>query len=262
MEGRLRAEGKSMGLTRVIYLPTGQRLDRSNGLLSHYRVFTRDVRYGGGAWDWPSQAIVRDDGAVQIQWPSATGRPFTMSAVYRLTAPDTVDVETNVAASQAVALSGFESFLANYFAESFTNAAVRVQSPESSGAAAPGFVALTLDRGAWQMYPRAQADIPLMRDGRWKLEPNPVDWQIGPVLQHPLVYRRNGQGLTAALMAPASDCFAVAAPHQGEGHYSLYLSLFGRNLAAGESARARARLVIRPGLTEAGVLSLYESYVK
>jgi hypothetical protein len=33
----------------VVHVPTGARLDRSNGLLSHYRVFTRGVRHGGGA---------------------------------------------------------------------------------------------------------------------------------------------------------------------------------------------------------------------
>jgi hypothetical protein len=33
-------------------------------------------------------------------------------------------------------------------------------------------------------------------------------------------------------------------PQQAEGHYSLYLSLFGRDLKPGETARAVARLVI------------------
>jgi len=58
------------------------------------------------------------------------------------------------------------------------------------------------------------------------------------------VRRHGASGLTAVLMAPAEDCFAVSTPHQREGHYSLYLSLFGRTIQAGETARARARLVI------------------
>ncbi|MGC8988614.1 MAG: hypothetical protein ACP5MD_00665, partial [Verrucomicrobiia bacterium] len=53
LRGRLAKGAKPLGLTDVVHVPTGARLDGSNGLLSHYRVFTRGKRYGGGAWDWP-----------------------------------------------------------------------------------------------------------------------------------------------------------------------------------------------------------------
>jgi hypothetical protein len=60
----------------------------------------------------------------------------------------------------------------------------------------------------------------------------------------PLAVRRGSSGLTAVVMAPLSDCFAVSTPLQSDGHRSLYLSLFGRDLANGETLSARARLVI------------------
>jgi hypothetical protein len=44
------------------------------------------------------------------------------------------------------------------------------------------------------------------------------------------------------LIAQTNDCFAVSTPHQTEGHFSTYLSLFGRDLPAGETAFARAEL--------------------
>ena len=44
------------------------------------------------------------------------------------------------------------------------------------------------------------------------------------------------------MLAPSADCFGIATPYEGEGHYSTYLCLFGRDLRAGESAVARVRL--------------------
>jgi hypothetical protein len=87
--------------------------------------------------------------------------------------------------------------------------------------------------------------LPLIQDGRWKIEPNPVDWKPGPNLGEPLGIRRApGSGVAALLMAPEADCFALTMPHEGEGHYSMYLSLFGRDIKAGETASARSRLVV------------------
>jgi len=48
----------------------------------------------------------------------------------------------------------------------------------------------------------------------------------------------------------------------GEGHFSLYQSLFGRSVAAGETATAHSRLVVAESPTEAQILALYKSYMK
>jgi hypothetical protein len=63
-------------------------------------------------------------------------------------------------------------------------------------------------------------------------------------------------------MTPPKDCFAVLTPFQTEPHYSTYLSLFGRDLRAGETASARSRLVITPQIPDAQINALYESYVR
>jgi hypothetical protein len=242
LRGRLRAEGKSLGLSSVVYEPTGQRLDRGNGLFSHYRVFSQGVRYGAGAWDWPSQTRLRTDGAVEVHWPAATDRPFVMEAVYRWSGPTRLELETLV--KPQVTLRGFESFLASYFDAAFTNAMAWVrESPPSRGQ--PGLLAAQPSLGDWLMFPRGGDIVPLIQDGRWKLEPNPVNWVILPFLERPVGVRRDPKsGLTAVLGASAQDCFAVSMPHQTEGHYSVYLSLFGRDLPAGEVARSKAWLVI------------------
>jgi len=51
-------------------------------------------------------------------------------------------------------------------------------------------------------------------------------------------------------------------PHERESHYSLYLSLLGRDLKPGESARARARLWIARGLSEEAIVSEYERFLR
>jgi hypothetical protein len=254
LQGQLRAGGKSLGLTAVTHLPSGRRLDRSNGLLSHYRVFTRGVRYGGGAWDWPSEARRRDDGTVEVRWPAANSRPFELSALYRWHRPDTVVVETRVRAREA--LEGFESFLASYFDPAFTNAGVLV-APEP-GSDRPRWVGAKPAAGDWQMFPRDDNAVALIRDGRWKLPPNPVEWAIQPRFAFPIGLRSSPtDGLSAILLAPSQDCFALATPHETEGHYSMYLALFGRDLKPGETARARVFLVLASVRTDAVVLNRF-----
>jgi hypothetical protein len=251
LRGKLRPRGKTLGLASVVHIPTGAMLDRGDagyGLFSHYRVFSAGRRYGGGAWDWPSTARLREDGAVEVGWAAADQRPFRMRAVYRWSAADTLDLETVVQAESD--LPRFESFLASYFDPQFTNCLVQVSAlPEKPGQT--GFLAAAKAGGDWQMFPRDAAALTVLADGRWKLEPNPVQWTIRPTLAAPIGVRRNpATGLTVALVAAAQDCFAIATPQQSEGHLSLYLSLFGRDLKAGETARARARLLVMGDLSE------------
>lgn len=255
LRGTLRPGGASLGLLSVVHVPSGQRLDSSNGLLSHYRVFTKGVRHGGGAWDWPSTARLRSDGAVEIVWPATDQRAFEMRAIYQWSGSDTLDLETTVAPRQD--LIGFESFLASYFSDSFTNCAVFASTPEADSSKG-AFVSVALTNGFWQMFPRDNDVLPLIKDGRWLLEPNPVDWTIRPRLDKPLAFRRDpASGLTVVLMSLQQDCFAVSSPHQAEGHRSLYLSLFGRNLKAGAVARARTRMVVKVGPSEDEIEEFY-----
>jgi hypothetical protein len=255
LRGRLRAEGRSRGLSSVIYIPTGMRLDSSMGLLSHYRVFSAGKRYGTAAWDWPGEARLGSDGAVEARWPAVADRPFELRARYHWAAPNILDLETTVLAKTN--LVRFESFLASYFTADFTNSLVWAGGSEG----ARQFIAADKSYGAWLAFPRDGAATAIIRDGRWRFEPNPVDWIVMPRLTRPLAIRRApATGLTAVVMAPASDCFAICTPQQSDPHDSLYLSLFGRDLKAGETARARARLLIAPNLSEAEILKEWREF--
>jgi hypothetical protein len=259
LRGKLRAEGKSRGLSSVVHLPTGITLDRSMGLFGHYRVFSANRRYGTAAWDWPGEGTLAADGSVTTRWPATAERPFDLEAVYRWAAPNLLDLETTVTAKTN--LTQFESFLAAYFSEGFTNS--QAYAAPSAGNSKAAFVTADKSFGTWLAFPRDAAAIDMIRDGRWKLAPNPVDWVIMPRLAQPLSLRRcPANGLTAVLMAPAKDCFAISTPEQTEAHYSMYLSLFGMDLKAGQKATAHSRLLIATGLSDADILKAYESWAK
>ncbi|MHC1770038.1 MAG: hypothetical protein AB9869_38110 [Verrucomicrobiia bacterium] len=258
LRGKLHPDGKSLGLVSVVHVPSGKRLDSSNGLLSHYRVFTKGVRYGGGAWDWPSEASLTPDGAVEIRWAAADRRPFAMRAVYRWRDTRTLDLETVVEANAD--LAGFESFVASYFSEPFVSCAVLGGVDRSSSNLRPTLLPAEPQHGAWQMFPRNQDAVALIQDGRWKLEPHPVDWTIRPFTPPAGVRRDPSDGLSVTLMSLRADCFAVSSPHEAEGHRSLYFSLFGRDVKAGGRATARMRLIVTPSTTASEIAGWYAAY--
>ena len=251
LRGVLRAEGQSRGLLPMVDCTTGTGLTRSLGLFSHYRLLDATTRYGTAAWDWASVARRLPDGAVETRWTADAEHPFDLQAVYRWTGSNTLDVATTVRAHKD--LRRFEAFLASYF-EGFASAFVYTQG---------GLLEAKQDAGVWQAFPRDEAAAKIIGDGRWQRPPHPVDWTIRPPLAGPLGLRRDEKtGLAALVMAPPADCFAVATPYGAEEHRSLYLSLFGRDLKAGESATARARLIIGRGITDQQAITLYETYLK
>lgn len=260
LRGRLRQAGKGLGLSAAVHVPTGTTLNGAYGILSYYRVFTTNKRYGTAAWSWPGTSKLLPDGAVRVTWPEADDRPFEMTAIYRFRDDSTLDVETIVKAGKD--LGKFEVFLASYFHESFPLSQVYVAAcPETEGK--PAFLTAKKSFGNWQMFPRDYDVVPIIRDGRWTKEPNPVDWKIMPPMAKPIALRRGSDTApTVILMAPPDDCFAISTPYEGEGHYSTYFSLFGRDIEAGQTARARLRLVVIDAVSNREILNLYEKYMK
>lgn len=106
------------------------------------------------------------------------------------------------------------------------------------------------EQGDWQMFPRSAEAVPVIEDGRWSLEPNPVRWTLREVFGvggSAMVLRRAGEtaaGLCGLLMAEPDACLGVALPHETESHHSVYFSLFGKNLKKGESAYGHIRWTV------------------
>jgi len=260
LRGRLHEAGKGLGLTSVVHIPTGMKLNGEYGILSYYRVFTTNKRYGHAAWDWPGVSKLLPDGSVQVTWPKADGRPFELVAIYRLYNSFTLDVETIVKAGKD--LSKFEVFLASYFHEAFPIPQVFV-TPDPEVVGKRIFMTAKKIFGNWQMFPRNYDLLSIIRDGRWQKQPNPVDWKIMPPMAKPIALRRGSKETPAAiLMAPADDCFAISTPYEGEGHYSLYFSLFGRDINTGQTAKTRLRLVVKNITSNREIVNLYRKYMR
>jgi hypothetical protein len=272
LRGKLRLDGKLQGIPEMVHAASGQEVTYGGGhvgLFSPYRVFSTDLRYGQAARDWPSEPKLLSDGAVEARFPPGDDHPLEMTAVYRWAAPDTLDLET--IARPLADMPDFEVFLSNYFAEGFT-VSVYLQPPRFAKAEPPAFVPAEfspLIDGNYLMFPRDREAARIVFDRRWELPPNPVQWCVNRYMAAPLAMRRHAEsGLTALVMAPPEDCFALATPYEKTppdniaNHRSLYLSLFGRDVQSGETVRARTRLIVRKGLSDEEAVELYRDYVE
>jgi hypothetical protein len=258
LRGRLRTEQLAFGLRGLEYEKTGEKLAGAYGVFNVYRVFSDGKRYGGGGWEWPSRSQRREDGSVAIECAADAARPFQFRGIYRWQDPATLDLTIEVTPEQD--LHGFEVFLASYFTPIFTDARAYV-SEDPAAAGKPGLLEAKETYGTWLAFPRDEGAVKMIQDGRWKLPPNPVDWVIMPRLKHPLALRRAAEsGLTALLMASDKDCFAVCMPQEKEPHFSVYLSLFGRDLVARQIASARARLKFLEAPDDEAVLQAYQEF--
>jgi len=272
VRGKLRLDGKLQGIPELIHKESGLEVTYGGGhvgLLSHYRVFSADTRYGHAARDWSSLPKVLPDGAVEVYFPPGEDHPLEMTAVYRWVTPDTLDLETIVKPQQD--MPRFEVFLSNYFAPDFA-VSVYLKPPRFARGEAPAFMPADfhpLMEGNYLMFPRDREAVRIIFDRRWEQPPSPVQWCVTRYMAAPLAMRRHApSGVTALVMAPPEDCFAVATPYNRTppdriaGHRSLYLSLFGHDVEKGQTVRARTRLVVKAGLSDEEAEELYQRYVE
>lgn len=250
LSGILKGGKGSKGLTQVTDLRSGSEWVISPGLFSLYRIFDRDHRYGD-ARDRDSQSRLLADGSVECLWPADDQNPFLLRALYRWSDPQSLDIEITVTPTRD--LPDFEVFLSTYLKGT----------DHSYGYAKGGFVEALGTDGDYHLFPRDEAARTMALDGRWQKPLHPVDWVVQPEFAAALGLRRDqATGSTALVMARPRDCFAVSMSHGTEPHHSLYLSLFGRSLRAGQADSARARLILGEKIPDEEALRMYRSYVK
>ncbi len=269
LKGRMKLDGKYQGIASIVDTASGMELAKPPGLLSYYRVFSTDTRYGNAARDWPLSVKILDDGALEIHFPPGEDHPLEMTGTFRWVAPDTLDLETVV--KPQVAMPRMEIFLSTYVAAGF-DAMVYVQPNRFARGTSSEFLRADwceLFDGNYLVFPRDRESLLMVYDQRWEIPPSPVTWAFTRYLAEPIALRRHAEsGITVALMSPPHDCFAVLTPYNKQppdnvaGHSSLYLSLFGKDVAAGETARAHCRMVIATGMDDQQVLQRYAKYLE
>ncbi len=263
-------DGQSNGIAPLRHTATDTEIITSGpGLLNHYRVFTLGKRYGYGARRWPSTAKLQDDGSVEVFWEANDERPFDLRGTYTWVNPHTLDLTTTVRAKEK--LAAFEVFIASYYLPPFIDSRVWAERDPRSGdqetgdqesSNQEGFVSADEELGVWQAFPRDPAGAAVIEDGRWDLEPHPLDWNLLPNYALPLAIRRDpSTDLTVVLMAKRDDCFGVFTPYGTEKHYSNYLSLFGHDIEAGTSVSAHTRQVVMAAPSEAEILEVAKAYL-
>jgi hypothetical protein len=239
LSGKIDASGSVCGITPLVYRETGMALASPYGLFSYYRIFSTNHRYVESMRALPAETELHGRDCLEVRWQAAEGRPYVLRGIYRWVEAGILDFETIVEAVED--LPDFEVFLSSYMTEGFPSAQIFVKKPGGE----PSFLKANPAAGAWQAFPGDSRGLSLIRDGRWTIPPSPVDWTIPADYAHPLIFRRHeATGLTVALMARAQDCFAVMAPQDGDAHFSMYFSLFGRTIKAGEKASTTTRLLI------------------
>lgn len=249
LRGKMKLDGTYQGIASLVYVPTGMELLKPPGVLSYYRVLTTGFRYGthghsGAVRDWPLVARVVDGGALEVRFPPAADHPMELTGTFRWRSADTLDLETTI--KTPAALPRLEIFLSSYFVEGFDALVYVRRNRYGSGKPAALLRAdwNELLDGNYLMFPRDEDALRMIYDGRWDIPPNPVTWGFLRWLAAPIAVRRNVEaGLTAVFMSPPADCFAMSLPYNKQpadgvaGHRAIYQSLFGRDLAAGQTAK-------------------------
>lgn len=259
LKGTFRPEGKSLGFIPLSSISpelpiSGEPGGQFPGLLSFYRVFTTNQRYGESMRSVPSTTELINAKTLKSVWNADEAHPFVLSAIYQWKDPQTLDLHISVEAKQT--LPNFEIFLSSYLTNKFPEAHVYTQTEEGDK-----FLSTPPEIGVWHAFPRDEQAISIIRDGRWTIPPDPVDWVIRPFYKEPIIYRMNNEtNLSVVHMALKEDCFAIFTPDTGETHYSMYFSLFGKTLETGQIASTTVRMIIAPMNVEQ-ILKSYQEFL-
>ncbi len=239
LEGRI-GDGRFIGLNHLVHKPTGTKISgdglaNRHGLLSLYRVFTRNHRYGDSAYGWAEREISVIDGAVVMRWPATESRPFELLARYSF--PEAHEVNLQVSVVAHAELVDFEVQVASYLDSTFPKA--EVPGANHTWTSSPPQL------GTWHAFPRDENAAAIILDGRWSQGASPVNFTVREPYATPVSIRRHADGkLAAVFQSRPDDCFALYTASDGESHFSNYHALFGRTIPAGTTSTASITMSI------------------
>lgn len=218
---------------------------RHQGMLNLYRVYSATESFGA-LRDEDADIQEAADGAT-LTWPANDRRPAAISATWKITGPAQIDLKIVVNPEKDI--ENFEILLANYVALNLSKGIYVGKD------GAPVFGETAVSGNDYGFYPlNAEARKSLANSGRvhsdWKWPSFiPKDYAALPLAVA-------GDDATEILLMsdPQSTSAVCVTPNRKDGtppetwtsieqHSAMYLSFFCRDVRAGESLEAHARLV-------------------
>lgn len=243
---------------------------RHQGHLNLYRVYAGQETFGSLRDDLADLKHLPD--GAQLTWPASGKRPVAVTASWRLTGPAQIDLELKATPTRD--LNNFEILPASYCPVNMVKYVYLLR----DGKPTPVAVKTPADPEAAKLYPffplTAADRAPQEATGRihsaWKW-PTTVATDNAAL---PIVFASDEHAEIILLGDPASTSAVCATPRPNSGkpedwnsvgqHSALYLSFFCRDVTAGETVTARARLLFREpsSVQDAPHLRLYRQFLQ
>lgn len=228
--------------------PEGSQMERA-GSLTLFRTYSKN------SWLTELRAlrpqVERTDAGAILTWMPTLSHQVSTTAEFSIKSPNIIDVDITVRGFAHY--PAYELLCSNY-----------VHS-ELSGGIFPGNWT-TQDKAAYEstmipdspayhgmynFFPRDEYAAHIMTDGRGQKGRWPWHVACGRPYAYPLGFASN-ENLSVVFMGKPEDVSSVGVTYHAEGasydgvaaHHALYLSLFGRDLFAGDSWRTQVRLVV------------------
>lgn len=267
VSGKYLTAGHYQGVRDLVHRPTGVQIaagEKLPGLVAPYRVFGNgrrynDVRERDGRVEQVSEGI-------RITHARNAENPFDLTSVYSWS-HDTLEVRYTLAIHAE--MQGFELGIASYLAAGFRAFVPRQSNVwgEKDYKIVPVDVNPMTD--VYAVFPRSEADVKTIFDGRLDLPPYPIRFTVPAFYAFPWAYRRHVRtGVMALGMADPKECYSMCIPvnnppedpDPANGYQGVYFYLFGRDVHPGETLKTRVRWVIGQDMPESEILARWNEF--
>ncbi len=262
---------KSHHFSEVRYTPSNMLISPDGswmehvGLLNFYRVMIS----GGYLTELRAEKplVKPEKDGVTLTWLPTIRRQANVTIRFTFREPNIIDMDMSV--ETLANYPGFEILLSAYLAPGFVSGVYVAK--EEFGPVVPEQIRITdqpMIHGVWPFFPRDEAGANVLTDGRhqkgrwyWRMA-------VGRRYGMPMAFFNKGD-VDVLVMGRPEDVYAVGATYEGDpetdniaAHRSLYLSLFGEDLVAGEGRRTQMRMIIgKFGSNPNKHASLYEAFL-
>ena len=262
---------KSHHFSEVRYTPSNMLISPDGSGMEHVGLlnFFRVLVSGGYLTELRAEKplVKPEKDGVTLTWLPTIRRQANVTIRFTFREPNIIDMDMSV--ESLANYPGFEILLSAYHAPGFVSGAYVAK--EEFGPVVPEQIRITdqpMIHGIWPFFPRDEAGANLLTDGRhqkgrwyWRMA-------VGRRYGMPMAFFNKGD-VDVLLMGRPEDVYAVGATYEGDpetddiaAHRSLYLSLFGEDLVAGEGRRTQMRMVIgKFGSDPKKHASLYEAFL-